>query len=106
MMEVFIALKFSAADSYEGYPVPVARIQIGVNLENKSTEFFIFRTDRPISSGPALRHRGNADKTIQHFLDTKIINSRSEKHRRYFPAQVICYIQRSVYAIHQFHVFA
>ena len=83
-----IALELATTNLAESYTRAVVRVDIGSNLEDETCEFFLFRLYFSFFCRSGTGGRGYADKAIQQFLDTKVVECRTEEYRCYFSREV------------------
>ena len=69
------------ADPNKGYPVPVFRIHIGLDFENKAREIALPGIDQARLGGPGQRLGGPLNKIVQHLPNTEIAQGGPEKNR-------------------------
>ena len=81
VVKIFIPLKPAAHHAEERDPIPVTRIEVGVDLKDEAAEFVFMHTHLAGTGLHIPGFRGNADKSIQQFFDTKVINGRSKEYR-------------------------
>ena len=88
------------------FEVAVTRIEVGMDLKNKTAELIVARTNLSARCLAALRQRCDPDKSVQHFPYPEIIDGAAEKHRGDFAAEVFRCVQRTVNAIHELHILS
>ena len=81
-------------------------IDIGCYLEDKSREFRFCRLNHTLFGLGWLWTRSYINKTVQQFLDTKVIQSRAKENRCYLGITVGFFVKSRIYAIDQFKVVA
>src|SRR3984957_2915746 len=104
-MEVFVAFEPAAAYAQEGYPVPVFRVEVGMDLKDEAAEFILFCVEQPDGSLSAAWRGCDTDEGIEHFPHAEVVDGTPEKYGCYLALQVVFLDQLAMHAIHQFHVF-
>src|SRR5690348_9137548 len=106
MVEIFIAFKASRTNSQKSNPVAMLRIEVGVDLKNKSAEPVFIHPYHPFAGFPGAGHGGNADKGVEHFLYSEIINGRSKENRRHIAGEITVHCQFTINPVNEFHILA
>ena len=100
-----VALEFSGADTQEGDPVAMVRVQVRVDLEYEAAEFLLGRGDFPFHRRAGTRTRCDLEKRFQEFLHTEVVDRASEEHGSEQSIAIKAGIEGFEDAFHQLHVF-
>ena len=90
----------------EGYTRTVVRVDVGRNLEHKAGKLRFFRLHLAFFCLYRTRTWRNFHKTIEQFLHTEVVQSRTKEHRSQFSFQVIIYVEFRIYSVNQFQLTA
>src|SRR5688572_8890363 len=106
MIIVAAAFELTRTHTDKSNSISVLRIHVSVNFKNESTEFAFIRLYNADGCFARNRWRRNADKCIEQFFHTEIINSASKKYRSNFAVQIIFNIKIRINPFNQFHIGA
>src|SRR5882724_9182411 len=76
-----------------------------MDLKNKPGEFIFIRTNISCRCSPATGYWRDPDKSIQHFLNAKIVDGATEEYRRNFSFEIVFIGELAINAIYQFNIF-
>ena len=82
MMKIFVPFELTGADPQKGNPVPVFRVQVGMYLEDETTEFIFLYIHMAGCGIAAPGFRRNADESIQQLFYSKIIDGAAKENWR------------------------
>ena len=97
-----ISHKFARAYLTESDAGAVVWINIGCNFEDETTELRFFRLHQSLICLGGSRRWSNMNKTVEEFLNTKIVQCRTEEHRCYFGRTVGFFLKLRLNTIYQF----
>ncbi len=103
---VRVALESAGADAQEGDPVAVARVHIGVNLEDEAGELVFVGQYLALLRWAGARLGGDLHEAVQQLLHAKVVDGGAEKDRADGLAQVFFTLEFGVYFVDHLHLFA
>lgn len=74
-----IPLELPGDDTDESDAIPVFRVHVGLDFEDKAGECFVGGGDHPIATGPWRGRRGHLEEGIEEELDAKVIHGAPEE---------------------------
>ena len=100
VLVVHVTLKFPRAYLYESYTTAVVGVHVGVYLEHKTREGLLFWLYLALHGLRRLRAWCNLAETVQQFLDTEVVQRRTEEYRRYIARQIGVDVKFRIYALY------
>ena len=99
-----ITRKLTRTDFTESDTRTVIRIDIGRNLKNESGKLRFIRFHLTLLGLHRTGTRSNLYETVQKFLNTEVIQCRTEKHRSAFSCQISLVIEFRINTFNQFQI--
>ena len=81
MLHGHVASETTTTDTDEGDTIAMARIHVGLQLENKATEILSKRIDHSVTARTTNRSLSKLQKRIEKWAYTKVGHGRSKKDR-------------------------
>ncbi len=101
-----VALELSAAHLAECDTRTVVGVDICRYLEYETCELRFFRFHRAFFGKCRAGARGYFHEAVEQFLDTEIVEGRTEEHRRHACFAVFVHVEFRIDTLHEFQVFA